>query len=148
MRANAISGQRTISDATVSAASNFLDRWALRRIQQTVASAPLRFMLWDGFELPLLSGPPVATIAFKNRGALFSWLWDPDLNFGEAYMFGGVTIHGDLPRVLEVIYEALGTTPPRWRPWQSSNDVSTAKENVHQHYDLGTTSTDSGSTTR
>jgi cyclopropane-fatty-acyl-phospholipid synthase len=94
-------------------------------------------VLWDGFELPSLAGPPVATISFKGRGALFSWLWDPDLNFGEAYMTGAVEIHGDLRRVLELIYHALGTTSRPWWLWQSSNDVSTARENVHQHYDLG-----------
>ena len=33
-------------------ASTRLDRWALARIQSTVASAPIRFMLWDGFAVP------------------------------------------------------------------------------------------------
>jgi cyclopropane-fatty-acyl-phospholipid synthase len=121
----------------VSANSTLMDRWALGRIQQTVASAPLRFVLWDGFERPSLAGAPVATVVFKNRRALFSWVWDPDLNFGEAYMFGAVEIQGDLRRMLEVTYEALGTKPRPWWLWQSSNDVSTARENVHQHYDLG-----------
>ena len=39
---------------------------------------------------------PVGTIVFKNRRALLSWLWDPDLNFGETYMFGAVDVRGDL----------------------------------------------------
>ena len=41
-------------------------------------------------------GTPVGTIVFKNRHALFSWVWNPELNFGEAYMFGAVEIRGDL----------------------------------------------------
>ena len=79
----------------------------------------------------------MATIVFKNRRALFSWVWDPDLNFGEAYMCGAVEIRGDLLRMLEVTYRALATKPRPWWLWQRSNSVSAAKENVRQHYDLG-----------
>ena len=96
------------------------------------------FVLWDGFELPSPSGDAVATIAFRNRRALFSWVWDPELNFGEAYMFGAVEIRGDLVALLEEIYRARPRTTPRsWWLWQRSNDVHAARENVHRHYDLG-----------
>jgi len=117
--------------------STGLDRWALARIQRTVASAPVRFQLWDGYEVT----PPAASVGairFKNRRALFSWVWDPDLNFGESYMSGAVEISGDLVTVLEAIYRAFGTrTRPRWRLWPESNDERAAKEHVHAHYDLG-----------
>ena len=115
-----------------------VDHWALALIQRTVVSAPIRFMLWDGFDLPSTSGAPVATIAFKNRRALFSWVWDPDLNLGEAYMFGAVEIRGDLVATLAEVYRALGNSKPR--PWwlrQRSNNARAARENVHRHYDLG-----------
>ena len=137
MKASVAAGHHTFSGDVVSAGSTLLDRWALGRIQQTVATAPLRFVLWDGFELPSKAGPPVASIVFKNRRALFSWVWDPDLNFGETYMFGAVEIHGDLLQMLEATYHALGTKPRSWWLWQHSNNVSAARENVHQHYDLG-----------
>src|SRR5262245_29612668 len=106
VRESVATGSTTFSSATVAARSTRLDRWALRRVQQAVVSAPLRFVLWDGYELPSSAGPPVATIFFKNRRALFSWVWDPDLNFGEAYMFGAVEIRGDLVGTLEAIYRA------------------------------------------
>ncbi|MGH9139771.1 MAG: class I SAM-dependent methyltransferase [Vicinamibacterales bacterium] len=109
----------------------------MRRIQHSVAGAPLRFRLWDGFELPSVTTSPAATVVFKNRRALFSWIWDPDLNFGEAYMSGAVEIEGDLRRMLEVTYQSLGTKPRPWWLWHSSNDVSAARDNVHRHYDLG-----------
>jgi cyclopropane-fatty-acyl-phospholipid synthase len=119
-------------------ASTRLDRWALARIQWTVKSAPIRFMLWDGFALPSTAGPAVPTILFKNRPALFSWVWDPDLNFGEAYMSGAVEVRGDLLTVLEAIYRALAAQTPRpWWLWQKSNSARAARENVHHHYDLG-----------
>lgn len=96
-------------------ASTMLDRWALARIQSTARSAPIRFMLWDGFEWPSTAGPAVATILFKNRPALLGWVWDPELNFGEAYMSGAVEVRGDLLKTLEEIYRALGTSTRR--PW-------------------------------
>jgi cyclopropane-fatty-acyl-phospholipid synthase len=119
-------------------ASTMLDRWALAWIQSTVRSAPISFMLWDGFERPSTAGPAVATILFKNRPALLGWVWDPELNFGEAYMSGAVEVRGDLLKTLEEIYRALGTSTRRpWWLWQKSNDAHAARDNVHHHYDLG-----------
>ena len=107
-------------------------------MQRTVASAPIRFLLWDGFELPSTAGPAVATIRFKDRSALIGWVWDPDLNFGEGYMSGAVEIRGDLLALLEAIYRVSGTSIHRsWWLWQRSNDARAARENVHHHYDLG-----------
>jgi cyclopropane-fatty-acyl-phospholipid synthase len=128
----------TFSGEIAPMASTAVDHWALALIQRTVVSAPIRFMLWDGFDLPSTSGASVATIVFKNRRALFSWVWDPDLNLGEAYMFGAVEIRGDLVATLAEVYRALGNSKPRpWWLWQRSNDVRAARENVHRHYDLG-----------
>ena len=128
----------TFSSQTAPLVSTPLDRWALAQIRRTVASARLRFLLWDGFESRSAAGTPVGTIVFKNRRALLSWVWDPDLNLGEAYMFGAVEFRGDLVAMLVEIYRALGRATPRsWWLWQRSNDVDAARENVHRHYDLG-----------
>src|SRR5215467_1221361 len=117
--------------------STALDRWALSQIQHAVRQAPLRFVLWDGFERAPSGPAPIATILIKNRPALFAWLWNPDLNFGEAYMSGAVDVRGDLVEVLDAVYRALAKSPPhQWR-LSSSNTVSAAKANVHHHYDLG-----------
>jgi cyclopropane-fatty-acyl-phospholipid synthase len=123
---------------TLPFASTRLDRWMLSRIQRTVSSAPVRFVLWDGFEQPSAAGPAVATVRFRSRAALCGWVWDPDLHVGETYMSGAVEIRGDLLALLEAIYRAV-TTPKRraWWLWQPSNDARAAKENVHHHYDLG-----------
>ena len=119
-------------------ASTPLDRWALAGIQRPIIKAAIRFVLWDGFELSPASHPPLVTIAIKSRAALFRWLWDPALNFGEAYMSGAVEVSGDLVVLLEEVYRALSETRPRpWWLWQRSNGVEAARENVHRHYDLG-----------
>jgi cyclopropane-fatty-acyl-phospholipid synthase len=130
----------TFSSRIASNASTPLDRWALARIRDMVATARLRFRLWDGFELLSDSGAPVGTMVFKNRRALLSWIWNPDLNFGETYMFGAIDVRGDLVAVLSEIYRALSSDTPRhWWLWQRSNDQRAARENVHHHYDLGNT---------
>lgn len=118
--------------------STAFDRWVLDRVHQMVATAPLRFVLWDGWETPLTVRSPIGTIVFKNRRALLGWAWDPDLNFGETYMSGAVEIRGDLLATLEAIYRGLGRAKARpWWLWRSANSESAARENVHHHYDLG-----------
>src|SRR6476660_4269065 len=117
---------QTFSCRTAPAASTPLDRWALARIRQTVAAARVRFLLWDGFESPSTGGTPVGTIVFKNRRALLSWVWDPDLNFGETYMFGAVDLRGDLIATLEAAYRALADKRRPWWLIESANDVESA----------------------
>ena len=138
VRAAVATPHPAFTSKVIPAASTRLDRWALGRIQESVASAPLRFALWDGFELPSSAGPPIATIVFKNRRALSSWVWDSELYFGETYMAGAVEIRGDLLATLEAIYRAFGASRHRpWWLWQDSHDLQAAKDNVHRHYDLG-----------
>lgn len=128
----------TFSSEAAPRASTPVDRWVLGRIRASVATARLRFVLWDGFELPYAGPGPVGTIVFRNRRALFSWIWNPDLNFGEAYMFGAVELQGDLVDMLCEIYRALRRSRPRAHPARAAaNDEHAARENVHRHYDLG-----------
>ena len=138
MKTDVATGHQAFSNERIASASTAVDRWALRQIRASVAPAPIRFILWDGFEHAPPAEPAVATIIFNNRRALFSWVWDPQLNFGEAYMFGAVEIRGDLVALLEAIYRALrGSRPRPWWLWQGKNDLQQAKDNVHNHYDLG-----------
>jgi hypothetical protein len=127
------------SDHVAHGISSALDRWALRRIHQAINSRSIWLVLCDGHELSSNGTPTISTILIKNRQALYRWLWAPELNFGEAYMFGAVEVCGDLPRTLEEVYRAM-TQPARWGwvvpPW-GSNDRRGARDNVHRHYDLG-----------
>jgi cyclopropane-fatty-acyl-phospholipid synthase len=116
--------------------STALDRRTLASIQRRVQTAPVTFMLWDGYEIPSSAGPPVGTIVFKNRSALASWAWNAELNFGETYASGAVELRGDLFPLLEAIYRSLDNRRRRW--WrQAPNDARAARHNVHHHYDLG-----------
>jgi len=137
MKPGAVTSHPTFSSDTVRIGSTAIDRWALGRIKDSVAAAPIRFVLWDGFAIEP-GNPPIGSIRFKNRRALFSWVRNPDLNFGEAYMFSAVEIQGSLVAVLEAIYRALPERDERWRRmYQRANDLRASRENVHRHYDLG-----------
>jgi cyclopropane-fatty-acyl-phospholipid synthase len=129
----------TSSGAATRATSTALDRWALTRIQQGVAAAPLRFTLWDGFERTSAAGPPIGTVMIHDRPALYRWLWNPELNFGEEYMRGAVEIRGNLVTVLEHVYRAIpnGIRRLTFDRRSRSNSLDTARDNVHRHYDLG-----------
>jgi cyclopropane-fatty-acyl-phospholipid synthase len=117
--------------------SNAVDRWVLARVQRLVKTAPLTFVLWDGFEIPSPSGSSVGAIVFKTRTALARWLWDAELNFGEAYASGDVEVHGDLLAVLEAVYRAFGIPELTWWRRERGNDAGAARDNVHHHYDIG-----------
>ena len=84
------------------------------------------------------SGSRLERLVFNNRRALLKTVWDPELNFGEGYMFGGIDVRGDLEPMLEALYRALrgGQQRPWWRR-QVTNTRDAAKANVHHHYDLG-----------
>ncbi|MGH9387221.1 MAG: class I SAM-dependent methyltransferase [Vicinamibacterales bacterium] len=110
----------------------------LGRIRQALASAPIQFVLWDGFTLSTSSGPPVATVVLNTRSALLACLWNPDLNFGEGYMSGAIEVRGDLLALMEAINRAIGRVKSgHRRRSQRPNDLRTSEHNVHHHYDLG-----------
>ncbi|HZR26673.1 MAG TPA: cyclopropane-fatty-acyl-phospholipid synthase family protein [Vicinamibacterales bacterium] len=109
----------------------------LRRVQASVSKARIQFQLWDGFELNPTAGYPIGRLRFLNRSALYRLLWDPELNFGEAYMAGTLAIDGDLAEVLEEIYRTFGDPRRTWRHPYRRHDPRAARANVHSHYDLG-----------
>lgn len=123
-----------------SSESSAFDRWAVHRLRAGLPGAAIRFRLWDGFEVPPPARRPVATVLIKNRRALLAWLWNPELNFGEAYMSGAIDVDGDLEEMLEEAYRAMPV--PAWSPADAGASASSrgaARANVHHHYDLGNT---------
>jgi cyclopropane-fatty-acyl-phospholipid synthase len=116
--------------------STSLDRWVLGRIRMAAGEVPLRYQLWDGFEL-LPPAPPLGGITVRTRRALYGWLLNPELNFGDGYMSGEIEVHGNLQAILEGIYRAWPQSGAASRSWQRANGRSAARDNVHHHYDLG-----------
>ena len=121
---------------TTARPSTALDRWVLERIRGATGNVPVRYQLWDGFALGSPAAP-LGSISVANRRALYRWLLNAELNFGDAYMAGEIDVTGDLRALLESIYRAWPESSRR-RSWRrTANGLSSARANVHRHYDLG-----------
>jgi len=107
---------------------------------QTASGAP--FMVGDG------SGPPLA-IRFNTRTAELRFLRDPEMELGDLYMDGALSIvRGDLRDVLDLGLRNTATLESsRWmrlinrarlflRRVQQNNTQLRAKANVSHHYDM------------
>jgi cyclopropane-fatty-acyl-phospholipid synthase len=117
-----------------------LERWGLARLQRALDPAPVRLTLADGTTTYKGPVPPVGTLTFHTRGAVLDVLRDPDLNVGERYMDGTLTIEGDLVATLEAIDLALRPSPSdlgHFRARGRANTLDRSRDNVHHHYDLG-----------
>jgi cyclopropane-fatty-acyl-phospholipid synthase len=126
------------SDLNGLAARERVDGWLLRSLDARMGSAPLRYAL--GRSTFAAAGPPVATLRFRNRGAVLGLLLDPEVHFGEAYAAGRIEIEGDLVAALEAAYRALESRRPGPLTWLGTwrrHSPLRARYNVQRHYDLG-----------
>jgi cyclopropane-fatty-acyl-phospholipid synthase len=115
-----------------------LDGFLLQSLAVRMNGAPLRYAIGRS---TAGDAAPVATLRFRDRGALLGLLVDPEVHFGDAYADGRIEIEGDLVAALEAAYRALdegGHEHPlaRLAAWVR-NSPRRARRNVHRHYDLG-----------
>lgn len=127
--------------AVIQPPARFFDRWVATQLQRVIAPAAVRLELWDGSSPYSSDKAPIGSLLVHDRGTLLALALDPDLQFGDAYMAGRLDIRGELATVVEALTRvALG--PPTWRERVRSvlerpNSLSSARRNVHHHYDLG-----------
>ncbi len=119
--------------------------WACQQLLSAMGDPPLRIVLWDGRGV----GPPesevVGSARFLDRGVLPRILADPELQFGELFSAGRLTVEGDLPAVIEaglrggLDQQGLLTRllPHRLLAGAIRTDLGTARENAQHHYDVG-----------
>lgn len=127
----------------VLASAKRFDKWLLCRIRERLGALPIRFVLWDGTSLSFSSASPLASLHLRDRATLLKLVWNPQLEFGEAYGSGRLEVDGDLVACLECIFRAfddahLGRVEePGWPLERRLNSVRASRNNVHHHYDLG-----------
>ncbi len=122
------------------------ERHFLRWILKLAGRPRVAIRLWNGEEIYLGHGPPVATAEICDRRTLLSLLTSIHIGFGEGYSAGRIRIHGDL---VEFIREFTRSDDSRRNhaPTVSkirslllrarANSPSRSRDNVHHHYDLG-----------
>jgi cyclopropane-fatty-acyl-phospholipid synthase len=111
-----------------------------RLLQQKLAPARVRLDLWDGSSLYSGEEPAIGALVVHDARTLRGIVFDPHLQFGEAYMAGTLEVRGALERVLEAIWRL--SLAPTWRDRialhiQRANTLGRSRRNVHHHYDLG-----------
>ena len=119
----------------------FPDRWLAARLGRLLAAVDVEVRLWDGHSSWPSSRRPIGTLLIGDWRTLVGLIVNPERWFGEAYMTGRLHVHGDLERVLEAIYH-LSSPIPSWRDGLRAHlapaiTLSSARRNVHRHYDLG-----------
>lgn len=110
-------------------------------MQRTIEPAAVRLELWDGSSPYASRDSPVGDLVAHDRRTLLGLAVNPELWFGEAYMAGRLEIRGPV----EPVVEALSRLPMARSSWRARmarafavpNSLSTARRNVHHHYDLG-----------
>ena len=139
-----------VSSATAAAGGGRvfgLERRLAHRMLRSLGRSPVRLMLWNGEEIADSEALPLARIVFRDRATFWKVLWDPDLQFGDAYSDGRLEVEGDLVALLEVISRsqrnagrAASLLPAHLRRWlhrARANSRSGARRNIHHHYDIG-----------
>jgi len=123
-----------------------LDRWLVRKMVDVVGNPPVRISLWDGIEVTPPCENPVAIMVYRDRGALFKTILDPELHWGDLYCSSRVEFEGDMARFMHEIYLGISGKDKisllrRMVLWlghrQIFNSYDKAEENIYHHYDIG-----------
>ena len=84
--------------------------------------------------------PPIGALVVRDARTLRGLVFNPHLQFGEAYMAGTLDVRGELEPVLESL-SRLSLTPGLKERilvrLPSANTPTAARRNVQHHYDLG-----------
>jgi cyclopropane-fatty-acyl-phospholipid synthase len=106
---------------------------------QAMGNPAVAATLWDGETV----GHPDAAVRLRigDRHTALRLMYNPDLEFGEAYTDGRLLVDGDLVHVLEILYRTqpggLAARLLRRGHRPRSNTLAGSRHNIHRHYDLG-----------
>ena len=117
-----------------------IEHWLAARLLAALGSAPIAIRLWSGEQMPA-SDATVACLRIHDPAALWRLCLDPELQFGELYREGRLSVEGDLVALLEAAMRApsrgLAAALSRLRGRQRQKDLGRSRRNARHHYDLG-----------
>ncbi len=133
------------SPPPISASKGF-ERWLLRKLLERVGHPRLVIELWDGQRIasPSQEVSECQTIRLRDRRTLWKLLFQPEVEFAEAYTEGRLEIDADLIDLTCEAFRAMERGPRHpwrerlaaWITWPART-LSAARRNVYHHYDLG-----------
>jgi cyclopropane-fatty-acyl-phospholipid synthase len=124
----------------------WIERRILHKLLSLMGNPPVRFVLWNGEQVPASGSPERRRVLIHNRQTLWQLAINPDLHFGDAYSRGSLEIEGDLTGFIEDINRArldANRQSPLLRAFLSRrnrarpNTLSGSRNNIHHHYNLG-----------
>lgn len=138
--------RRDVAPLPCSARVSAADRWLLRTFLRAMGAPAIRVVLWNGesvcvTDAGVTDAQPVATVRLQDRRTLWRLVYNPELEFGEAYSEGRLLVDGDLVELMQTAFQAQAS------PWAErllrrsrrprTNTLRGALDNIHYHYDLG-----------
>lgn len=122
-----------------------LDRWLVRQLLSSVGNPPIQISLWNGERFGSKKGVARTRLHFRDRQAVLQLALNPELQFGDMYSAGRISVEGDLVDFLETTYRRLDATEPgalrgliaRLINRPRTNSLSGSRNNIHHHYDIG-----------
>jgi len=122
------------------------DRYVASKILSKLGNPEIQIRLWDGTELQVAGDASAPVLWFRDRGALYASLQNPDFQIGDLYSAGRIEVEGDLLTLLERVYSGiLRQAGPGWFRRTvdrisrriKHNTLQRSAENIHHHYDIG-----------
>jgi len=124
-----------------------IDEWILQKIYGAVGEPSVRLGLRNGAEVSPKGAVPVAKIIIEDRKTLLRLLLDPEVEFGDAYSKGRITLEGDLVSALEILYRSMSEVKhhswyvkvvSKCMEYVQRNSLRGSRRNIQRHYDLNT----------
>ena len=123
-----------------------IEKRLIRRQIAHLGNPPVTLVMGNGSTVYSANGKSVGTVIVRDRKTLLQFLFNPELQFGEAFSEGKIEVQGDLIKVLEAIFRCMSTASKGGlanacrtkiinRP--RLNTLSGSKDNIHDHYDIG-----------
>ena len=122
-----------------------IDRKLVGLISARCNHPPVRIVLWDGHTGWDPGPDSIGSVIFRDRGALWATIWEPELGFGDMFSAGRIVIEGNLIRVLFAVFRSADTQNPKafkrnWfgrLPKAATNTFAGSRRHIEHHYDLG-----------
>ena len=122
-----------------------VEKMLVSKAMRAFGNPPVEVVLWNGHKISKYNGNAVASVLFRDRGALFKLVADPELNFGALYSAQRIEVQGDLLDFLEAVYRVwplrtqdnLGKRLLSPLNGSRRNTLNGSRQNIHHHYDIG-----------
>jgi cyclopropane-fatty-acyl-phospholipid synthase len=116
----------------------------VQKLLSAMGDPPIRVVLWDGSSVGAPESEAVGSVRIHDRGALLRLLYDLELEAGDLYADGRVSLEGDLVELLRTVFQSKLEVGLVWRllPRRLVQgvlraDLRTARDNAQHHYDVG-----------